>query len=138
LGYAEYSGGRATPGTYASTPSRLELWRPTVPLPGQVIQSLFYTADAASGSISLSSTPNLVRASFSGNVQQAATNTVAFKRGVVTLSSAAQANPNTGATQALMAAVLLDMPQTISSTSYSMTNTAAIGSRTIVLEEVMA
>ena len=40
LGYATYEAGLATAGTYASAPTRLELWRPSVPLPGDVVKTL--------------------------------------------------------------------------------------------------
>jgi hypothetical protein len=43
LGYAGYETGStlATAGTWSATPTRLELYRPGVPLPGAVVQSLY-------------------------------------------------------------------------------------------------
>lgn len=39
LGYFSYESGLATAGTYASTPTRSQLWMPGMPLPGTVLQS---------------------------------------------------------------------------------------------------
>jgi hypothetical protein len=59
LGYASYETGStlATAGTWSSPPTRLELCRPGVPLPGTVVQSL-YSLNTAAGSGTNNYTPS--------------------------------------------------------------------------------
>ena len=91
LGYVEYSSGLATAGTWASAPTRINLFGPGIPLPGQIVQTVYvkktdtFTSTSTtltditglSTSISPTSAANPIMASFSVNgAGTAATNSL--------------------------------------------------------------
>lgn len=139
IGYATWEAPLVmTAGTWI-TPSRVDTYRPGMALPGQVVQSAYYPPDSASGAITPSSSANVVKAAFSGNVSQNSTSTISFKRNATTLYTVSQANGNAGVSDALQGAILLDAPATLLSVSYSMAAGATLlNARAILLEEIQA
>lgn len=82
LGYCSYEAGStlATAGTYLTAPTRVELYRPGVPLPGQVVQQLTTTNGANS--------TNAVNYTASNTPPAAATGVSAAARAITPTSSA--------------------------------------------------
>src|SRR5262249_44709664 len=86
LGYASYESGLATAGTWNSNPTRLELYRPGVPLPGAGVQTVYNTTTTGgstssttyaaltsgqSQSITPTSSSNFIRARWMGSLAAA-------------------------------------------------------------------
>lgn len=60
LGWVEYSSGLATAGTYGSAPSLVRVWKPSMPLPNDVVQTryLFESTGSSTTSTSLTDVTN--------------------------------------------------------------------------------
>ncbi len=68
LGYASYEAGStlATAGSWSATPTRMELYRPGVPLPGQVVQSAYNQNGAVAQSTNVYTISNTAPAPTNG------------------------------------------------------------------------
>lgn len=143
LGYLDYGSGLATAGTYASTPTNIQLFGPGVKKPGEVAQkvraapstqeSTTSTTYVASTNyriaITPTSAPNLVEARFYGNARQDTAGVASYyrwSRGVTSNSglfgneTGFLSNAATGIFIAGIVAAGLDAPGTTSSTTYTM------------------
>lgn len=134
-GYLEYSAGLATAGSYASTPTTLQVFGPGIPRPGSVIQMQF-TAGTGSPSVAIAPTSaiNLVRVSTAGEGQGASSAnsfTAKLNRGGVQIGNS-EITTATGVSTVLAATYaftgFLDNPATTASTTYSLTITSSSGS----------
>lgn len=87
LGYVEYGSGLTTAGTYASAPTKVQLFGPGVRRPGEVVQinqmtttttttttSTTWVASTLHNSMTLTSAVNPVRISFVGNLYESVNN----------------------------------------------------------------
>lgn len=154
LGYATWESGLATAGTWSSGPTRVQLFGPGVPLPGQVVQRVAgYSASGSSTtntsatdvtnsskSITPTSAANPVHVRYSWNQAQAAlaaNNVVSYAqvlRGATNLSGvdAFALTAPTGAggigVQAGGAFIYSDYPAATSSTTYKMQHRTDNGS----------
>jgi hypothetical protein len=139
LGYLEYSGGLTIAGTYASAPSRVQLFGPGIKKPGDVV-SIAYGATSTSTSVSSStktqtnlscviaptSTPNLVMVDASGSVTCATSSGIAaqLSRGtgptLFGTCSTVNTNVSTNVAASIPCALAgVDAPGTTSATTYS-------------------
>lgn len=140
LGYVEFASGQATAGTWATTPTKVQLFGPGIKRPGDVVKmgvgststttsttstASPGTATPLSGSITLSSSTNLVRVVAYGGLQSATSNVTAVAQ-IFRGASTAIGTQSTTYTQAAGAAVAapstnfaFDSPGTTSSTSYT-------------------
>ena len=150
LGYASYETGLATAGTWNANPTRMELYRPGVPLPGAVVQVVYSTttttttinstantATALTGSITPTSAINPVKVSvFAGTTSTA--NTFAFFQ--IYRNTGATAIGNLGHTATggtvsnhmTVALFAFDNPQSTSSVQYGVYGKQSSGTQTTV------
>jgi hypothetical protein len=170
LGFVEYNAGLATAGTYNSNPTRIQLFGPGIKKPGDLVQTTYASVavqtsngsssfvTALSGSITPTSTPNLVEAVCGGGSLVASplvTGSVAIARGTNTpFVGILQFNQNGVGGPSINGCGTTtgwDLPQTTSSQTYNVrikgdgTNNvvwpgvgASPNNGTLVLREIMA
>jgi hypothetical protein len=168
LGYADYNSGLSTAGSWNVNPSRIQLYGPGVPLPGNIIQTVYATnsttksvtsstpaATNLTASITPTSAANAVKIIASGpvgTVSFGTINTLTLRRGTSTSignSGAFTGNASGGTPISTATLFALDAPGTTSSQAYSVyisssDNTNAVTwstgntTSTIMLDEVMA
>ena len=145
LGFVTWETGNtlATAGTWNLTPSRTELYRPGVPLPGAVVQSVQAAASGVTtASIAPSSSANIVRVrAYATNAlgSSAATANVNITRNGSNIGQGlSEGNTiNTFSTTDPVALELFDNPNTTSSTSYAVAATVGtLSKETIIADEV--
>ncbi len=143
VGYADYASGLATAGTWASTPTTLQLCLPPrqCKKPGDVIQMAYSATDSVA--ITPTSAINLIEflaTSTGSQVKGAAGFTTLFKRASTTLYSVTTAgcdDPGAGSVYDCttnFAASLLDAPATASSVTYSSATTGETKATSFVKE----
>ena len=135
IGYVEIQ--EVTAGTWASGPTYVQLFGPGIKKPGEVFQSKY--GSSASLAITPSSAANLVKGFLEVNVSLSTGATVTFTKTGASNVCSAQAIGGSGLTMAATAACqMLDVPNTTSSTTYTVTPSAGSGgSFSIVLDEIM-
>ena len=159
LGYLEYSSGLATAGTYASTPTTLQLVSPSIKKPGDTIQMLFnqttiaasaantFVATNIAGTVASTNAVNLMSIDASGWYSTAsdAIITATLRRGASTnIGSPVSAGVASvaGNFDGAIAFNVIDAPGTTSSTVYavyfnSSTGTSDIEAGQIRIQELM-
>jgi hypothetical protein len=144
VGYLSYESGLSTAGTYASVPTKVQLFGPGIKKPGDVVQTVYATtttptsvnntaktATALAASITPTSSINLIRVTHHGQANGPATTSVSFisqiyrNTGTTALGNVSLINSvngvNSGGTLSNFA---LDAPATTSSTQYGIYVTA--------------
>jgi len=149
LGYASYETGLATAGTWNANPTRMELYRAGVPLPGSVVQILYSTttttttintttktATSLTGTITPTSAINPIYVHALGSTTTGGTTfahtaiwQIYRNTGATAIGAATGTEPGaSGNTSSTVLTEAFDSPQTISSTQYGLygllTNTA--------------
>jgi hypothetical protein len=136
LGYLDYDAGLATAGSYASVPSKLQLFGAGIKKPGEVVQAV--QALTSTTAIVPTTSVNLVKvqASTTSNTAGAAAITCSVLRGVTTLYSLSY---NGAATNAMPFTYgLIDNPRAATSQVYSLSGAFCAPSSTLwLLEEIM-
>lgn len=143
LGYVSYEAGLGAAGTWNASPTRTELYRPGVPLPGASLQKVYNTTNTASatgptGLIVITSAANLVQVSMRSilHMGAATTDTITTKRGATTLFTDSLSNNAASIETFPWSLMFLDYPAT-TSTLYQMTDTQGGQTvQTIILEEI--
>ena len=148
VGYLEYSSGLATAGTYASAPSKLQLFGPGIKTPGAIVQTKYAatTADFTTSSATYVSSGNTISITPTSAINAvrvtagATASCVAVSRAIRTqLSRGTTANTNMiGAESQVFGSasindvgcfnVALDRPQTASAVSYAIQAKSVLGS----------
>jgi hypothetical protein len=139
LGYATYEAGLATAGTWNSNPSRLELFRSGVPLPGATLQTIYSTtttttnvssttkvATALVGTITPTSAVSLIKVKANGTLgSNSSTGSSAYaslwrNTGTTQIGNVAPCNTAVGggSVSSLVELFALDNPQSTSSVQY--------------------
>lgn len=138
LGYMDWASGLATVGTWASGPTTIQLFSPSMPQPGDIIQSVVATASSSTTvssttltvttltvSITPTAAPNLIKVVAVGSMRASTAGDAAIatlRRGTGTNIGAAL-DSSTNATSAEVRTpacfVALDAPNTTSSTAYA-------------------
>ena len=149
LGYASYETGLATAGTWNANPTRMELYRPGVPLPGAVVQIVYSTttstttisttsktATSLTGTITPTSAANPVYVRALGTTTTNGTTSahtaiwqIYRNTGTTAVGGATGTEPGgSGNTSSTVLTEAFDSPQTTSATQYGLygllTNTA--------------
>jgi len=143
LGYLDYASGLATAGTYASVPTKLQLFGPGLRKPGDTIQIAYSGDGVASVSISPSSSINPVLisgfvglTSGSATVLAAKIMRAAVQVGATLNSSTALSGGTSFAT--VTWAEILDNPATTSATTWTITAvTGSLNHQSITAKEIM-
>lgn len=130
IGWLEYSSGLTTAGTYASVPTKLQLFGPGQRLPGQCVQVASSTSSStAQSAFSLSITPtssaNLIKVNIGAQPKDTVIRSLTYKRASTTIFTQTFANSNASNIQSTCCATLLDAPGTTSSTAYSINSPAS-------------
>lgn len=130
LGYVDYAAGLTTAGTYASVPTTVQLFGPGIRKPGEIVQVAFGSTSTATtttsatygtgapptnaptATISLSTTPNVVLASYFGSLKVGAGTTI----GALQLFRGASGAVNTaiGPQVGINGTAVLDIPASTS------------------------
>jgi hypothetical protein len=143
LGFATYEAGGTlgAAGTWNVAPTRIEVYRPGVPLPGQVLQVAQSAFGTGSLAITPSSSANLVKFSASATIAAGPMTyvTTSYTRGSTLLASTASGgNGNGGTIYSRDACVLIDNPATLSAVTYSITSSGNVSDQSVTLEEIVA
>lgn len=139
LGFAAYDSGLATAGTYASVPTKLQLFGPGVRKPGDIVQTASANL-ATSVAITPTSPSNLIKVVSTTQLNgSSSTMNVTLKRGSTTLIVIG-AQPGSTIASMPFAVSWLDNPGTTSATTYSLSGTNGTPQATntnILLDEIM-
>jgi hypothetical protein len=169
LGYGSYETGSTlgTAGTWSATPTRIDVYRPGVPLPGQVVQELA-TSTASAGSttstsfvaltsglteaITPSSSANLVKISAYGSAGNSsnASSFLQIARGSTLINQPIGIGSSSGVGATSMVLFAIDQPASLSTVTYGFQGKVSSGTLlfpstsggpagvTLVLQEIMA
>jgi hypothetical protein len=133
LGYVEST--QTTAGTWAASPSKVQLFGPGIKKPGDIIQGVY--SATASATLVPRSAANVVKFAASGTVASISTSqTVTWSRGATGIASTGLAGTGVNAILSVSASIY-DTPNTTSSTTYSIAcSPTAFGSGLSLVEEL--
>lgn len=112
LGYIDYVGGLATAGTYASGPTVVRMYKPGMPLPGEIVQSQWITAQGGSG-VSSTSFTDITGAAFGAFTLMSRCNPMKVMFGCATIVQGVNGSDTVGTYQILRDATQIYQSTTI-------------------------
>lgn len=145
LGYMEWGSGLATAGTFASSPTTIQMFGPGVKKPGDIVQIIpnstttqgtttsatFATlTNTQSQAISVTASSNLVRVFAQGtmaNTTASASYFLQIQRGSTLIGNPVEMAPGTISAFWPISIILYDLPNTVSSTTYSFQGKTSAG-----------
>lgn len=108
LGYITFESGQATAGTWASSASRTQIYGPSIPLPGQVVQVARNDTGAVATGTTVMVLDDTIPQNTEGDQYLAQAVTPSSAANVLTVESQLMLTNSAGASQAMVAAVYQD------------------------------